>query len=417
LIPKFLKREGGRLTFGDRTIDRSKIRRLLVLGAGKASGAMAETAEEILGDAVSDGLVVVKDGHRGRSRTIRQVEAGHPIPDERGHAAARTMIELAESASEDDLVLCLFSGGGSALAPAPMDGISLADKQAVTRLLQNAGATISELNAVRKHLSTLKGGQLARAASPATVISLVLSDVIGDRLDVIASGPTAPDDSTYSDAWRVLKEYGVLEDIPTSVRTHLERGLKGEIPETPKGGDSLFAKVTNLIIGSNRLVVEAALAKARSLGLTPYLAGFDLQGEAREVAKRCISEARAIGSSTKSPICLVAGGETTVTVKGNGTGGRCQEFCLAAALLIDGLNDVLVFAAGTDGSDGPTDAAGACVDGSTVERGRTKRLSAELFLQNNDSYHFFSAVGDLVKTGPTKTNLLDLYLVLVTNGI
>jgi hydroxypyruvate reductase len=417
LLPKYLKRENSRLTVGNLTVDRSAIKRLLVIGAGKASGAMAQLVEEIFGDAVSDGLVVVKDGYRSGSRIIRQVEAGHPIPDERGLKAAQEITTLVESAGADDLVLCLLSGGGSALLPAPVTGITLADKQSVTRLLLTAGATINELNAVRKHLSRIKGGQLARAASPARVVTLILSDVIGDPLDVIASGPTVPDDSTHADAWSVLDRFGLIEKIPHSVRSHLERGLRGTIPDTPKRNDPLFDRVTNLIIGNNQLVIDAALLAAQSLGFTAYLVTAELQGEAHEAAKNFTSmtkEIRQSGVPASTPACLIAGGETTVTVRGSGKGGRCQEFCLAAALALEGLNDLVVFAAGTDGTDGPTDAAGAIADGTTVARGKTMGLSAEKFLQSNDSYNFFSQLGDLVKTGPTKTNLLDLYLLLIT---
>jgi hydroxypyruvate reductase len=416
LIPKFLKRENSRLTIGHLAVDRSTIKRLLVIGAGKASGAMAHSVEEILGDAVSDGLVVVKDGYRSHSQIIRHVEAGHPIPDARGQKAAQEIITLAESATADDLILCLLSGGGSALLPAPITGISLADKQSVTQLLLTAGATINELNTIRKHLSRLKGGQLARLASPARVVTLILSDVIGDRLDVIASGPTAPDDSTYADAWSVLDRFGLLEEVPRSVLSHLERGRRGEIPDTSKRNDPLFDRVTNLLIGNNRLITDAALSAAQSLGFTARLVTAELQGDAREAAKNftfMANEIRQSGASVKTPACLIAGGETTVTVKGSGKGGRCQEFCLASALAIEGLSDSVVFAAGTDGTDGPTDAAGAIADGTTVARGRSKGLSAEKFLENHDSYNFFSQLGDLVKTGPTNTNLLDLYLLLV----
>jgi len=377
---------------------------------------MAHSAEEILGDAVSDGLVVVKDGYRSPSQIIRQVEAGHPIPDARGQKAAEEIIALAESATADDFVLCLLSGGGSALLPAPITGISLADKQSVTQLLLTAGATIYELNTVRKHLSRLKGGQLARLASPARVVALILSDVIGDRLDVIASGPTAPDNSTYADAWSVLDRFGLLEKIPRSVRSHLARGVGGEISDSPKRPDPLFENVTNLIVGNNRLVIEATLRAAQSLGFTAQLLTAELQGDAREAAKNFTFMAKGIrqsGVPVKPPACLIAGGETTVMVKGSGRGGRCQEFCLASALAIDGLSDCVIFAAGTDGTDGPTDAAGAIADGTTIARGRSKGLSAKKFLEHHDSYNFFSQLGDLVKTGPTKTNLLDLYLLLV----
>ena len=389
---------------------------LIVVGAGKASAAMAAAAEEALGDRISEGAVVVKDGYLAETRRVRLIEAGHPVPDERGAAGAREILRLVGGRSPDDLVLVLISGGGSALTPAPAPPVTLGDKQAVTKLLLAAGATINQLNAVRKHLSLLKGGQLARAAAPARVHALLLSDVIGDPLDVIASGPTAPDASTFSDALAVLDRFHLLDRAPTSVVRRLEQGSRGEIAETPKVDDPLFDRVGNVVIGNNTLVVDAAAARARELGFTPHLLTRSLEGEARVVAgdfTRLAREIEAGRGPVDPPACVVAGGETTVTVRGNGQGGRCQEFALAAALEMEDLDDVVVLAAGTDGTDGPTSAAGAIVDARSARRAREGGQDPRARLDANDSHSVFASLDDLVITGPTNTNLLDLYVMLI----
>ncbi len=391
------------------SVDLSRHHRILVVGTGKASGAMAHALEGVLGDRTSTGLVVVKDGYTAPTRKIRLVEAGHPIPDERGLRAANEMLALAQSATADDLVIALISGGGSALAPCPAPPITLEEKQVLTRLLLVAGANINELNAVRKHCSLLKGGRLAQAASPAPVLALILSDVIGDPLDVIASGPTAPDPTTYADALAILDRFGLRARAPRAVVEHLERGARGEVPETPRAADPIFRRVENRVIGNNRLVVEAAVREAETLGFRASFVTHTLRGEAREVAREFCGLATAV----TPPACLIAGGETTVTVEGKGKGGRCQEFALAGALSLEGMNDVLLLAAGTDGTDGPTDAAGAIADGNTITKAARRNLDARASLQANDSYRFFSDLGDLITTGPTNTNLLDLYLLLV----
>ncbi len=404
-----LRRYGATITAGPLALDLRRVRRVLVLGAGKASAAMAQAVEDILADRLSDGLVVVKDGYARPTRKVRIMEAGHPVPDDRGQAAAAELLRLAESATRDDLVIFLISGGGSALLPAPAPPITLAEKRQLTRLLLAAGADIGELNTVRKHCSLLKGGQLARAAAPATVLTLALSDVIGNRLDVIASGPTAPDRSTYADALAILTRFDLRDRAPRSVVERFEAGARGEIAETPKPGDPLFARVTNLVIADNALIVDAAGARAATLGYTPVGLTRSLSGEARETARDCVARARTL----IPPACLIAAGETTVTVSGSGIGGRCQEFALAAALELEGVPGITVLAAGTDGTDGPTDAAGAIADGDTIARGAAARLDGHSFLRANDSYSFFRATGGLVMTGPTGTNLLDLYLLVV----
>jgi hydroxypyruvate reductase len=382
--------------------------RVLVVGCGKASGAMAAALEAELADRIADGLVVVKDGYLVPTRRVRLVEAGHPVPDPRGEAAARALRELVAGATVDDLVIVLISGGGSALAPSPAPPITLEEKRAVTRLLLGAGATINELNAVRKHLSLFKGGQLARAAAPARVVTLVLSDVIGDPLDVIASGPTAPDRSTFGDAVEVLQRRGVWEATPPAVRERLEAGVRGEVDETPKPGDPALARVEHRVIGNNALVTDAAVACATSLGYRPTLLTRALEGEARNVARDLVARAAALAP----PACLVAGGETTVTVRGRGRGGRCQELALAAALAIEGRRHLTVLAGGTDGTDGPTEAAGGLVDGDTVHRLTVASIDGRAALDANDANPALAASGDLLVSGPTCTNLLDLYIVL-----
>jgi glycerate 2-kinase len=383
-------------------------RRLLVFGCGKAGGSMAATLERALGPRITEGLVVVKDGYMVTTERIVLREAGHPVPDARGQAATEEMVRRANAAGADDLIVFLVSGGGSALTPAPVLPITLAEKQDTTRLLLGAGATINELNTVRKHLSLFKGGQFARAAAPATLVALILSDVIGDPLDVIASGPTAPDPTTFADALSVLARRGVGGQVPLPVRARLETGARGEIAETPKPGDPAFKRVTNVVIGNNATVVEAAAAEARRLGYRTEILTRELQGEAREVARQLVARARGQVPHT----CLIAGGETTVTVRGRGRGGRCQEFVLAAALELSSEDRLVVLAAGTDGSDGPTDAAGAIADATTITRGERAGRAARAALDDNDAYTFLSAADALVVSGPTNTNLLDVYVVL-----
>ena len=408
LVARQLRVDGSALIAGDVTLDLNRLQRVLVLGIGKAAAAMARAVESILGDRVSEGFVVVKDGYRLPTARIEVAEAGHPVPDARGLEASGRLLTLASSAGERDLVLVLVSGGGSALTPAPAERITLGEKQAVTRLLLEAGATIGELNAVRKHLSRFKGGLLARAAQPATVVTLALSDVVGDPLDVIASGPTVPDSSTYGDALEVLEARNVLARAPRSVVDRLRAGARGALEETPKPGDPAFERARTVVIGNNALVVEAAAVAAERLGYRPYVLTRGLQGEARTVGRELIERARVL----PGPVCLIAGGETTVTVRGSGRGGRCQEAALAAALALAPADDMAVLAAGTDGTDGPTDAAGALVDAGTLARGRAKGRDAERALADNDTHAFLAAAGDHVVTGPTNTNLLDLYLVV-----
>src|SRR5579864_1709146 len=349
-------------------------RKIHVIGAGKAGAAMARAIEK-LGLALGqrgESLVNVKYGHVAKLRWIRLNECGHPVPDEQGMRGAERIAEIASSASADDLVICLISGGASALAPLPARLITLEEKQATTKLLLASGADIHEMNAVRKHISRIKGGQLARMAHPARVLALVLSDVIGDDLDVIGSGMTAPDASTFASAKAVLEKYAILDRAPAHVRERLEAGARGEIRETPKPGDPAFARVRNLIVGSNRLAVDAAAAHARQLGFRTMILSTQIEGETREIARMHAAIARKIALYARPllrPACLISGGETTVTLHGTGLGGRNQEFALAAALDISGMTATVVLSGGTDGTDGPTDAAGAIADGYTLARG------------------------------------------------
>jgi glycerate 2-kinase len=393
-------------------LDLSRTRHVYVVGAGKAGASMAAAAERVLGRRITAGLVNVKYGHVAKLRRIELHECGHPVPDQPGMEGAARIAGIAAAAQRDDLVICLISGGASALLPLPEEPITLEEKQETTRLLLASGADIHEMNALRKHISRIKGGQLARMASPARVEALLLSDVIGDEPGVIGSGPAAPDASTFAEVARILDKYGIRRRVPAAVRQRIERGARGEIQETPKPADRLFARVHNTVIGSNRLALAAASCHARALGFRTLVLSSEIQGETREIARMHAAIAAEVvrsGQPVKPPACIISGGETTVTLKGDGLGGRNQEFVLAAAIDIAGLPETVVFSAGTDGSDGPTDAAGAIADGGTFQR----QPDARAYLDRNASYHYFEALDDLVKTGPTLTNVMDVRLILV----
>jgi len=415
-VRRYLSLEGDCLYVSGRAYDLSRFRHIYVVGAGKASGAMAQALEEILGERLTWGLVNVKYGHLAPTQRVGLQEAGHPLPDEAGLSATGKIVDLLGETEEDDLVICLISGGGSALLISPWEGISLEEVKRLTEALLRCGATINEINAVRKHISQVKGGRLARLAHPASLITLILSDVVGDPLDMIASGPTVPDSTTYAQAWQVLERYELIEEVPPSILRHLELGKGGQIEETPKKGDAAFERTHNLIIGNNRQAALVAVEKAQQLGFNALLLSTFLEGEAREVAKVLAALAKEVvqyGEPVARLACLILGGETTVTVKGDGLGGRNQEMALASALAIEGMEDVLILCAATDGSDGPTDAAGAIAEGDTVARARELGLEARAYLANNDSYHFFQALNDLIITGPTNTNVNDLAMVFV----
>jgi glycerate 2-kinase len=410
--------EGSSLQIGQQSYDLSGYERIFVAGGGKAGSPMVAAIEEILGQRITAGLVNVKHGYLPPEiadiRRVEIVEAGHPTPDEAGRRGAERMVEMLSDLAETDLVICLISGGGSALMTLPQPAISLADVQALTRALLCCGATINEINAVRKHISRIKGGQLARLVHPAQVVSLILSDVVGNPLDVIASGPTVPDTATFAQAYGVLEKYDLLDRVPASIVEHLVAGVAGKIAETPKERDAVFATVYNLIVGSNEIAAWAALNRARELGFNTQLLSTYVEGEAREVAKVLAAVAKEMAKSGQPiprPACLVVGGETTVTITGEGQGGRNQEMALAAALAIEGWEDVMVVTLATDGTDGPTDAAGGVATGETVAWARELGLDPEEYLANNDSYHFLEALGELVVTGPTNTNVNDLAFV------
>jgi hydroxypyruvate reductase len=416
-IKRFCLLDGEILRVDGHRYDLSVFRNIFVLGAGKAAASMALAIEEILGDRISKGIITVKYGHLEKLQKIKIHEGGHPVPDENGYRGAQEIFRLASSADKESLVICLISGGGSALMPLPVDDVTLEDKQQTTKVLLSCGATIHEINAVRKHLSQIKGGGLARAVYPATLITLILSDVVGDDLDCIASGPCVCDSKTFADCKEILRKYSIQAEIPNSVLQHIELGLAGDVPETTKAGQPIFEATQNVIVGGNFKALLKAKEKADELGYNTLLLSSMIEGETRDVASNHIAIAREIelhGYPIAKPACLLSGGETTVTIKGKGKGGRNQEFALAAALKMTGFENIVVLSAGTDGTDGPTDAAGAIADQGTLERAVVKRIDPKIFLDNNDSYHFFEKLDDLYKTGPTNTNVMDLRIILIT---
>jgi len=420
-VSRALRLEDGRLYAGDGIYELASFSRVIVVGAGKATARMAEAAEKILGDAVTGGIVVVKYGHTGRLKIVEQAEAGHPIPDEAGERATKRIVDLVQGADERTLILCLLSGGGSALLVAPVPGITLQDKQNTTDFLLKAGASIVDVNAVRKHLSAVKGGRLAQSIYPATLLTLILSDVIGDRLDVIASGPTAPDHTTFRDALSVIHTYSLEHSVPSSVLSVLHLGVSGIMPDTPKEGALFFEKTRHIIVGNNALALAAACEKAGELGYAAEIVTAELRGDVREAARLLARTALGARDGLKAgkPRCLLFGGETTVTVRGTGKGGRNQELALTFAREIEGVPGITLLSAGTDGTDGPTDAAGAVVDGTTARQARGLGVDPDTHLDNNDSYAFFSRFDALKKeknhviTGPTGTNVMDIQIILI----
>ena len=376
---------------------------IFVIGAGKASAAMAHAIERLLGRRITGGLINVPDGVATHLRRIPHQPCGHPIPDERGASGAKQMLEIAQAAGPRDLVIALISGGASAMLPAPAPPLTLEAKQQLTRALLASGATIHEMNTVRKHLSRIKGGQLAQAAFPARIHTLMISDVVGDDPEVIGSGPTVPDPSTAADARRVLKKFGV----------ELTPAMQEALHETPKPGDPAFARARHRIVASNRQAIAAAARQARQLGYRTRVLSTAVVGETRDAAAEHARLARRILERGRHPACLLSGGETTVTVRGKGLGGRNQEFVLAAILALGSAAPVTVLSAGTDGIDGPTGAAGAIADSTTLSRAATLGLDARAYLDNNDSYHFFQPLNALLKTGPTGTNVADVRIFLI----
>ncbi|TMI51711.1 glycerate kinase [Candidatus Bathyarchaeota archaeon] len=409
------------LEIGALSFKLSEFRRVLVIGGGKASAGMALEIERILDGWITGGSVNIPTYTNPwpKSKKIKFNPASHPIPSADGVRGVKNMLRLVGQPSEEDLVICLISGGGSALMTLPSSGLLLSDKQKTTNLLLKSGAKIDETNAVRKHLSDFKGGRLAAKLHPATVLSLIISDVVGDKLESIASGPTVPDETTYADAFTILQEHGLWRTVPSSVRKRIQKGKEGKLPETPKRSSRIFKRVHNVLVGTNEESCQAAAEVLEKRGYHSLILSTRLQGEAREVGKVLASICADIHEN-QHPVApraaVVAGGETTVTVHGKGRGGRNQELVLSAALSIRGNPATLVASIGTDGVDGPTDAAGAVADGNTVERGLRVHMDPESYLRENNSYRFFERLNDLVITGPTGTNVNDIFIAIVGPG-
>jgi len=402
------------LRVGRRHYDLTQFDRIVCVGGGKASGMMAMALEQRLGSCLSEGLVAVKDQSGCKTKYIRVVETRHPVPDGRSVRAAKDIISLAQSLRRRDLLIVLVSGGGSSLLTAPAPGLTLTDKKQTTSLLLRCGGTIQEINAVRKHLSEIKGGRLA-AATSARIITLVLSDVLGNDLTAIGSGPTAPDPTTFHDARDILKKYQLWSQVSPAIRDHLDKGTKGRIADTPKPKAAEFTRVHHTIIGNNQLTVDAIVKQAKVERLHPLVLTTTLKGEAREAGNMIgamAKEFQTSGPPVQRPACLIWGGEPTVTVKGRGKGGRAQELVLSAAIQIAGLPNMYVAGFGTDGSDGSTDMAGAIANGLTVERAQNNHIDPLEALNINDSYGVFKKAGGHIHTGETGTNVNDVYVLL-----
>jgi glycerate-2-kinase len=376
---------------------------------------MADAVERILGNRITAGHIVVKYGHSCKLKYIKVTEAGHPEPDSNGYKATFSIMNIVDRAKSNDLVICLLSGGGSALLPDVPEGSSSDDMKITNTLLVNSGASIKEINAVRKHLSLVKGGQLARRANPATLVALILSDVPGDPLDVIASGPTSPDPTTYQQALNVIKNYGLEQKIPEGVLQELINGAEGNRDETPKAGDSIFNETHNLLIGTNRMALEAAKLKALEYNINPVIVDDQLQGDTASVAEYIVETSLKFKEDKNEikPVCLLFGGETTVKMTGNGQGGRNQHLALLCTKLLEGHSGITILSAGTDGTDGPSDAAGAVVDSDTISFAYSKKVDPDKYLRDFDSYHFFKKTGGHIITGPTMTNVMDIIIVLI----
>jgi hydroxypyruvate reductase len=394
------------------TFDLNLFKRIIVVGAGKATASMAKAVEEILGNRIISGCICVKYGYTRNLSIVETLEAGHPLPDENSIAGAKRIKHLLDAATQEDLVIALMSGGGSALVCLPPQGVTLAEKQAATDLLIKSGAAIHEINAVRKHLSLVKGGNLARAAYPSTLLNLMVSDVVGDRMDIIASGPFVPDDTTFAQALGVLEKYELTQKVPPAALAHITAGTKERADRNP----AIFKKITHLIIASNIICLEAAKKAATHLGYHSLILSSAIEGDTRAAADWHAKIAMEVLSSSNpvpAPACIISGGETTVTVKGSGKGGRNMEFAMQAAPFIDGLETVIIAGIGTDGTDGPTDAAGALAHTATVKNAAGLGLDINTYMSNNDAYPFFKALGDLIVTGPTHTNVMDIRIILI----
>jgi len=415
LISKAMSLKDSYLTINDLNFNLDSINNVYVIGAGKASALMAAEVERILGDRITYGHIVVKYGHSCKLNKIKVTEAGHPVPDVNGFNAAVAILEIAGNATANDLVICLLSGGGSALLADFPEGSSMEEIMKVNTLLVNSGASIGEINTVRKHLSNVKGGQLAGAVYPGTMVSLILSDVIGDPPDVIASGPTVPDPTTFSQAMEVLKKYNTEGSVPVGIINYLSEGTGGNTAETPKPDDPVFNKTFNIIIGNNKLALEAAGQKALELNLYPEIISDKIEGDIIEVAGTVISTALKfqIDKTVSKPLCLLFGGEPTVKVSGKGTGGRNQHLALYCSLLLKDNEGITILSAGTDGNDGPTSAAGAVVDCNTYRIAISRGILPDDYLGDFDSFNFFRKAGGHIITGPTMTNVMDIIVVIV----
>ncbi|MDX2049356.1 MAG: DUF4147 domain-containing protein [Chitinophagaceae bacterium] len=415
LLPSYIKLYRSELILGQQRFSLNEIQSIFLLSVGKAAAAMAQEAEKILGERISDSLVITKYGHNLPLKNSRSIEAGHPVPDENSIRAGDEVRKLLQAKHENDIVIALISGGASALMSDFPPGCSLKELQQLNQLLLQAGADIKEINTVRKHVSLLKGGQLTKLACPATVVAFLLSDVSGDPLGIIASGPTVADHSTFQDAWHILEKYNLTDKTGNGIRQWLQKGVQNKIDEIPKPGDKIFDKTFNYLIGSNVIALKAAEAKARELGYYCRILNDKMQGEAKEEAVKFIQQL--IGYNGAKPVCILMGGETTVTIKGKGRGGRNQEFVLAALCEMMNLSPFkpapVVLSAGTDGTDGPTDATGAVADAGLIQKIKDKRIDPIVFLNNNDSYSFFKQAGGHIITGPTHTNVMDVVIGLI----
>ena len=415
LINSVIRLNNDRLTISGLTFNLNEINSIFVVGAGKASAFMAKEVESILGDRITSGHIIVKYEHACPLKYIKVTEAGHPTPDKNSFAATKSLTELIDNADENDLVICLFSGGGSSLMCDYPETCTENDLAELNKHLVTCGANIHEMNAVRKHLSFVKGGWLAKRIYPARCVALLLSDVVGDSLDVIASGPTAPDSSTFETAYRVLEQYHLLDKIAENITGHIKKGVEGQLEETPKQGDMLFESVNNMVIGSNRIALEFVKKMVEDSGIHTEIISSTVQDDSCRIAAAIVEESleRLRNMRVGERLCLLYGGETTTLVRGTGLGGRNQHLALYASKLLRETKGITILSAGTDGNDGPTDAAGAIVDSEIWKYAVEQGINPDKYLDNYDSYHFFEKVGGLIRTGATGTNVMDIIIVLL----
>ena len=415
LINRVMSLQGNYLKIDNLSYNLETIENIYIIGAGKASAMMGAEVEKILGNYITEGHIVVKYGHAVDLKNINVSEAGHPVPDSNGYKATEEILKIARIANCNDLIICLLSGGGSSLLVDIPEGCSSQDLALLNNLLIKCGASISEINAVRKHLSVVKGGQLARVVYPATLVSLILSDVPGNHLDVIASGPTVPDPTTYLQALTVLANFELTRDIPRRILTNLKEGAAGKRPETPKPDDRIFSNTFNFLVGSNIVALEASKRRALDFNINAIIIDDQLQGDTFTVAEYLVDTCLKFKNDINEikPVCLLFGGETTVRVTGNGLGGRNQHLALQLAILIQNIPGITILSAGTDGNDGPTDIAGAVVDSDTIAEAISKKIDPQMYLTEFDSFHFFRKTGNQIITGPTMTNVMDIIVVLI----